>query len=121
MSGARRGPNQLVSIFESEIVSVGTTIELGGLDLSKPHCFAGVKFFADALGAIPAVPAKGSVTLQIQTLNNAPRYEDPPATTIQAAAPSTLTWAANTVQVKATPSGIDVATHYRLVVTCNET
>ncbi len=119
--GARRGTNKTFSLFTSDIVAIGTEIILDGIDTSKPHCFVGAQFFADDQGAITAIPLAGSVVVKMQTLNTAPAYEDPPGGTIYPATPVTLSWAANTTKVKATPTGIDVATHWRLIVTCNET
>lgn len=118
---ARRGPNQILAVFYSSVTAIGDVIILGGIDNIKPHCFVGVQFFGDSDGATEAIPTMGTVDIKIQSLNNAPRYEDPPLPQISAADPSTITWAANTMKVKATPTGIDIATHYRLVVTCNET
>lgn len=121
MSGGRRGTNKTFTLIESDIVTVGTSIELGKIDVSKPHCFAGVQFFTDATGDTPAVPTAGSVSIEVQTLNNFPRFEFPSGFQISAFTPTTVSWAANTLKVKATPTQIDIATHYRLVVTCNET
>ncbi len=119
--GARRGTNKTFSLFTSDIVAIGTEIILDGIDTSKPHCFVGAQFFADDQGAAQAIPTAGSVAIKIQTLNSAPIFEDPPNTTIDPAAPVTLSWAANTTKVKATPTGIDIAAYWRLIVTCNET
>lgn len=120
MSGSRRGTNNFFTVHKSAIVTVGTEIDLGPVDVGRPHCFAGVQFFADAGGAIPAISTSGTVELQIQTFNNAPWFESPPENIIDAFNPTTISWSANTIRVKATPDSINVATHYRLVVTCNE-
>lgn len=117
----RRGPNKILTVIYSGVIAIGDAIILDGIDNVKPHCFVGVQFFGDSLGATEAIPTMGTVDIKIQTLNTAPRYEDPPLPQILAVDPTTISWAANTLKVKATPTGIDVATHYRLVVTCNET
>lgn len=119
--GARRGTDKLFSQVVSDVTPIGDPVILTGLDLSKVHCFAGVKFYANAAGTTEAVPTVGSVAITIQTINTEPRFEAGPNNDIDASAPTTVTWAANTQTVKATPAGIDVATHYKLVVTCNET
>ncbi len=119
--GGRRGPNKIVQVTEGPITAIGSISDIGSLDITKVHCFVGIKFFADSGGVTPAVPTTGTVTITIRTLNNTPNYEDPPINTINAASPTTLTWAANTMAVRATPAGVDVATHYRMFVTCNET
>lgn len=118
---ARRGPNKILAVIYSGVTAIGDVIILEGIDNIKPHCFAGVRFFADSEGTTEAVPTVGTIDIEIQSLNNEPRYEDPPLPQISAANPSTITWAANTLRVKATPNGIDIATYYRLIVTCNET
>ena len=120
MSG-RRGPDKTFTLIQSGIVAVASTIDLDGIDASKPHCFAGLQFFADAQGSAPAIPGAGTVSIDILTLNTTPVFEDPPGNIINATALGTISWAANTLNVRATPTGITVATHYRLVVTCNET
>lgn len=119
--GARRGPNRLVTVIEGPITAVGVSSEIGDLDISRVHCFVGIKFFTDSSGETEAVPIAGTIDIAIRTINNNPRYEAPPISVIEAANPTTITWAANTLAVRATPTGIDVATHYRMLVTCNET
>lgn len=120
MSG-RRGPNRIMKTIQSDVAAIGETITLDGLDVTLPHCFAGVQFFADANGNSPATPGAGTVTIAVRTVNTNPVFEAPPSPTIDATAPTTISWAGNTQAVRATPSGITTATHYRLVVTCNET
>ncbi len=119
--GARRGTNKIVSFDKSDVVSVGTIITLSELDITKPHCFAGVQFFSDAEGAVSVIPSAGTVLIEIQTINNAPIFESVLDNPITAKAPITITWAANTQSVRATPTGITGATHYKLVTTFNET
>jgi len=117
----RRGPNEILSHFQSAVTPVGNEVTINDLDITKPHCFAGVQFFSDADGTTPATPGAGTVALNIQTFNNAPIFESFEGNVIAGNNPLTMSWAANTLKVKATPSGITVATHYKLVVTCNET
>ncbi len=105
----------------SPIVTVATPMDLEALHTGKPHCFIGVQFFNDALGVTPATPTAGTVVVTIRTINTTPNFEAPPSPTIDATAPKTVTWAANTLSALTTPSGIVGATHYRSVVTCNET
>lgn len=120
MSGARRGRNEGIDVHQSDITPVGDTITLDNLNPVRPHCFAGLQFFADASGETPATPGAGTVQVNVRTINTTPNFEPTPVGTINAAAPETLSWAANTISVRATPTGITTATHYRLVVTCNE-
>ncbi len=118
--GARRGANEAVKFVESAVVSVGTVINLSGLDITRLHCFAGVQFFSDAEGIIPVIPSAGIVRIEIQTINTAPVFELAADHTIVASLPTTLTWAANTQAIRAIPIGVIGATHYKLVVTLNE-
>ena len=108
------------TLLESDVVTVGTTITLDNIDTIKPHVFAGLQFFADAQGTIPATPGAGTVTIDVKTLNNG-EFEAPPNPIIDATAQTTVDWGANTTEVRATPAGITVATHMKLVVTCNKT
>lgn len=117
----RKGTDKTFTLIKSEVTPVGDVINLGEIDVTKAHCFAGTQFFADAEGKTEASPSTGSILITIQTLNNAPRFENASSHTINAADPSTVSWSANTRRVKATPTLVDIATHYRLVVTCNET
>lgn len=118
--GSRRGTNKIVSFSESAVVAVDITIILGDLDTVRPHCFAGVQFFSDPEGLVPVVPSTGSLLLEVQTVNSTPVFEAVPSNIIDASAPSTLSWAANTKAVRITPSGVVGAVYYKLVVTCNE-
>jgi hypothetical protein len=120
MSGARRGPDNFFYMRESPVTAIATPIILSGLDQTRPHCFAGVQFFSDAGGTTPATPTTGTVTVEIKSINTE-LFEPAPGGTIIADAPTTISWAANTLAVQVTPAAVDVASHYKLVVTCNET
>ena len=110
------------TLTKSDIVAVSVTIDLDGIDSVKPHCFAGLQFFTGVPGSFTlATPGVGTVTITIQTINSVPVFEAIPSGVIDVTSYATVSWAANTVRVKAVPSGLTVATHYRLVVTCNET
>ena len=108
------------TLITSDVTPVATPITLAQIAADKPHCFASVKFFADAGGTTPATPGAGTVDIEVQTVNNAD-FEDPPGNVIDATAIETVDWGANTKCVRATPAGITVATHYQLVVSCNKT
>ncbi len=120
MSG-RRGTNKTFTLITSDIVDISTAIDLDNIDASKPHCFVGAQFYSDAQGAAVATPTAGTVSIEVETINTSPVLEPIPDPTIEASAPCTRSWAANTRRVVATPSGIDVATYYSIKVTCNET
>ena len=118
---ARKLEQPEFTFLESDIVPVGDQIISDAPDATQPHCFAGVQFFDDAAGKVPAVPSSGTVTIAIETVNTQPIFEAVPANIIDVAAPLTVSWAANTKRVRATPDSIAGATHYRLVVTANKT
>jgi len=111
--------NKGFTLLESDIELVATTITLAAPDAKQTHCFAGVSFYSDASGT-PVVPSSGTVDITIETVNNEDTFEAVPAGTIQAATPLTVSWAANTKRVRATPNAVAGATHYRLRVTCNQ-
>ena len=110
-----------LTLIYSDIATVSTTISLRNLSVDKPHCFLGVQFFADAEGTTPATPGAGTVTVLTQTINADPLFEAPIDNVIDATDPITVDWAGNSLGVQATPAGITVATHYRIVVSCNKT
>ena len=109
------------TLIESTIVSTTTTINLDDIDAVKPHCFAGVQFFDDALGETSASPTAGTVPFLIETVNTTPNLEAAPTASFNTQNLKTITWSGNTKSVQAMPSGITGAAFYRLVVTCNET
>ena len=120
--GARRGPNELVATRQSVVSSSAHPVSITDMDVTKPHCFAGVQFYSDAEGTVEAIPTTGTITITVRTVNTSPRYETLLSiNVIQAATPTTICWAANTIEVVATPSGVDVAPYYRMTATCNET
>ena len=55
---------------ESDVELVADTIIIDGLDPEMVHGAVGVKFFADALGAVPAVPGAGTVEVTVETVNS---------------------------------------------------
>ena len=121
---ANKIENEKFTQIESNITPVGDPIILDSIDANRTHCFAGVQFFSDEAGEIPATPTEGSILIKIQTLNTYPIWEIIPDNNIDAKAPTTIGWDANTRTVKATPDDVvvvDGATHYKLIVTCNGT
>lgn len=116
--------NKTFTIHFSDIVSIAVgAIIMTDIDSVKPHCFAGIQFFQDGTDQLPTQPTGGLLTVTVQTVNSAPRFEDVPANAVLASKSHTVSWGANTNQVQAaigtSISGSGV-THYRLVVTSNE-
>ncbi len=106
-------------LVESDVVTVGTTITVPGLRADFPHCFLGVQFFSDAAGKVPAVPGAGTVVVTVETINSEGIFEAVPDNTIDATAPHTVSWDANSAKVKLVPAGITTATHWKAVWTAN--
>lgn len=92
-------------------------IELSDLPCTLPHCFASVRFFDGAHD--PVEPSAGTLELEVQTIGNAPCFELPPDSTIDATAPVTLDWSANTVGIRITPTDLAGVTTWCVVLTFN--
>jgi len=119
MHGQRRRANNITLIHRSDVTPIGDTITMNGLIMDYPNAFAGVQFFSDAGGTTPAVPTAGSLTAKIKTINTA-LFEEFNGNVIDASDPKTINWTANVTDFQIVPTGIDVATHYQLIVTLNE-
>ena len=112
-----------MELRESPIVTVGTTIILDISDPRRTHCFAGVALFNDADGDTVATPTAGSVAVAALTNVNPQAYEAASGSPIDVivANRKQVSLAANPLKVRATPTGIAGATHYRLFAACNKT
>lgn len=123
MGGARRGANPTYTYIESDIKPTDDEpITVPDLDITKPHCFVGAQFFNSIDDSIPAFPTAGLLEIDIQTVNNKPNFEPIGCDNqIKAKEPTTISWAGNTSAVRAKIiEDVVGASHYRLVVTCNE-
>lgn len=109
----------LVTIHKSAVTAIGSVATVTGIDMSKPHCFIGIKFFSDSLGRYEATPTAGRLSFAIKTVNT-DRFI-PQGDQIYAGVPTTLSWTANTEEVQVTPHDVNVAAYYQVVVTANET
>jgi len=114
---------QTVSSTDDIILTEGTTV---GFSLSRyAHCFIGCQFFTSDASSATATPTAGTMTIHVQTQNT--RGEDSgvweaiPSNTITAATPVTRSWSGNTYAIRVSPASLDVATHWRIVVTGNRT
>jgi len=119
MQGQRRRANNITQIHRSDVTPIADPIVINGLVMEYPNGFVGVQFFSDAAGTVSAVPTAGSLTAQIKTINTG-LFEDFNGNVIDASHPRTLNWTANATDFQITPTGIDVATHYKVIVTINE-
>ena len=107
--------------ISSDIEAVADTIIINGLDSETPHCFVGVQFFDDALGVTPATPGAGSAVVTVETVNNEGLFESVPSNTIDATAPVTVSYDANSLRVQLVPAGVTVANFWRAIWTGNKT
>jgi hypothetical protein len=107
--------------MQTAVVGPTDIIEVTGLPAEFPHNFLSAQFY-DASGA-QIIPTSGTILLEIETVSGSPNFELMLDGVIEAADPSTLTWAANTHSLRATPTGLDVGgVHsWRMVATFNRT
>lgn len=112
-------PNYLRRV-ESEEVVLGDTVVL---DLSTDgdfsaltHVFLGVQMFNS--GGARIVDSAGTFTITIETLNT--RWpESPPTDVIDATAPTTISWAANTYKITVVPDSLSDTVTYKVVATAD--
>ena len=81
-----------------------------------PHVFLGVQMF-DSGGAL-IVDSAGTFTVTIQTLNTK-QDESPTVAVIDATAPVTISWAANTYKIVVVPASLSATVTYRVIATAN--
>ena len=117
---SRQGTNKLVTIHESAVTPVDTGVEMTGIDMSRPHCFLGIKFYTDAAGTDRICSGTGNFDIEVKTYNTE-EYEPFVGNTISVLSPTTVSWAANTLAVRITPEGVVGPAYYKGVLTCNET
>jgi hypothetical protein len=100
---------------------IGSPLELA-VDWSLYDCFAAVQYFdSDPTTGTAAevVPTLGTVTIQAQLVNHG-KYVDVADGVLTASAVNSFTsFKGNASKVKATATGVDVATHYSLTVSQN--
>jgi len=94
-------------------------VEMTDLPTDLVHVFIACKFYDAADSAV--TPSGGTLTIEVQTAGNQPNWEDPPETSIDATAPTTIDWAANTYGVRITPSGLTGVDHWTAVLYLNKT
>lgn len=104
---------------QSDIELVANTIILDPVNPEAPHSFVGVQFFTDDTGDTQVQPGAGTVEVTVETINSQGVWETVPSSTIDATAPTTVNWGANTKRVRLAPTGITTATHWRAIYTAN--
>ena len=101
--------------YNTAVEPVANVVTLEDIASDNPHNYASVQFY-DVNGD-RVTPTDGTVVLEIYSqVSGVWEYIQGQASssTIQAATAETLSWAAPTWQVRATPSGITGAVSYRV-------
>lgn len=96
--------------------TVTVEVELSGDFSALTHVFLGVQMFD--VGGDLIVDSAGSFAVTLQTINTK-YYEAPPTATIDATAPATVSWAANTFKIKVVPSSLSDTVTWKIVATAN--
>lgn len=107
--------------FYRKAVSIGTgpavtvEMELDGEFRALTHVFLAV---VPLQAGVPAVDSTGTFTVTVQTLNQK-LYEAPVGSVIDATAPTTISWAGNTLKIKVVPAALTDTDTYEVIVTGN--
>ena len=113
---SRHFTSKFESVYTSVVVDVSTPIELTPGRREQPHIFVGAQFFSDAGGTTEVVPSGGSIAYNLKPITTN-QYEPFPKEIVQADTPETVSVSAPPVEsVRATPSAIAGATHWRIIV-----
>lgn len=104
-------------IYE-ESGAVASAVDVSLQFPSDTHCFIGVDYFSDELLTTSATPTAGTITFTVQTVNS-DQFVPITNGTLNADTPEIKSFAANPRVVRATPTGIVGATHYKVTVTAN--
>jgi len=114
------GRPQFIRTVESAEVVLGATVVL---DLSTDgdfqaltHVFLGVQMFD--VGGDQIVDSAGDFTVTIETVNTK-QAESPTVSVIDATAPVTISWAANTLKITVVPDSLSDTVTYKVVATAN--
>lgn len=118
------------SDFKMSAVSAAATdatadsVLMLNLGSAFPHCFLGVHMFD--VGGDRIVDSAGTFTVDYLTDNTgdplgqlAATFEDPTTATIDATAPVTLDWQANTIGVRVTVASLSDTVTWKVVFTSN--
>jgi hypothetical protein len=104
---------------ESAEVGKTVTVEMDLTDHDfgvQTHCFLSVQMFN--VSGVQIVDSAGTFTLSVMPINSA-QYEVPSVSVIDATAPTTLSWAANTLKIKIVPASLSDTVTYKVVATSN--
>jgi hypothetical protein len=112
------GSAERTTLIESGLAEAGDTVDISGFGPDIAHCYVSVQMF-DAAGD-QIVDSAGTFAIEIATWNNGV-LEDPPVASIDATAPVTIGWEANTTRVVVTPSSLSDTDTWRVRVSLNRT
>lgn len=108
-------------IAVSPVTAIADPVTLEYSDmLHFPHQFVTIAYFSDAAGTTPAEPATGTITAEYRyhgaqgfvVFSGSPVDASDNAAFVDCAGPA--------VEWRFTPTGVDVATHYRITVIGSE-
>lgn len=103
------------TISKSPVTLITTPVVLT-VDKTKPHYFAGIRYFN---GGIQVTPTDGTVQI-FKKPDTSSAFQTSPVGTIAATVPTAeVTWYGNSQEVKAVPNSILGADFYQLVVVSN--
>jgi len=103
----------------SDDATAADIVELTDLPIFLTHVFLSVRFYDGADAAV--TPSAGTLAVEVQTLGNQPNWEDPGSAVIDATAPTTVDWAANTYGIRVTPTGLTGVDHFVVYISLNKT
>jgi len=112
----RASGNLDYAVFQSDIVALAAEASIAGIRSDLSNCFIGIKYFADSEGAAPATPGAG--TVQLSTVSISSLSEDL-GSAVDATGNAVTVAQGNFVSVKGVPTGLTVATHYRITISQN--
>lgn len=105
---------------ESAVAGKAVTIEieLDGDFAAMSHVFLGVQMFdeADPTDADLILDSTGTFAVTVQTVQTK-SYEAPTVATIDATAPTTISWAGSTFKIKVVPSSLTDTVSWKVVAT----
>lgn len=114
------GRPQFTRTVESDEVVLGATVVMtltnDGDFSALTHVFLGVQMFD--VDGVQIVDSAGTFEVTIETVNTK-RPESPSVSTIDATAPVTISWAANTYKITVVPDSLSDTVTYKVVATAN--
>jgi hypothetical protein len=104
-------------VYQTQVVPVGTSLELSLLDPQLVNNRLGVSLFSNDAGTTPAAASGGTFAVTAFSIESPQVAEAVHDSPITATSLVTLEWAGHCDRVTVTPSGVaGAATHYRVIL-----